>query len=232
MHTWHRTVEAIIGLLKPTTFSPFSESHQTSGIMVRINTLFFRTRVNSIVFVNSILFNLRISATPESLPEGYLFLCPVQDLQPRPGSFQSPESPAYWSTDPSGTERLSTKEATDLGFPTIELTMDVCGYSWDGSVYAGLRTFHRGKGFDPDALEVARHLDFPLFQLSSDVEPLFAHGKHNLSFTRNTNIFTVDGKHDEGVNPVSDNRKALLESVANDPGERKFCIQIPVPNYN
>ena len=166
----------------------------------------------------------------EKPPEGYLFLCPVQHLQPNPGSFQWPESPAYWSTDPFGTERLSTEEATDLGFPSIELTVNVNGHSWDESVYAGLRTFHRAKGFDPDTQDVARHLGYPLYQLSSNVEPIFAHGKHTLGFISSTNILTVDGEHaNEGINPAaSDKEKALPESVANEPGEPKYFIRIRV----
>ncbi|KAJ7755486.1 hypothetical protein B0H16DRAFT_715739 [Mycena metata] len=38
--------------------------------------------------------------------------------------------------------------------------------SWDASVYAGLRKFHRAKGFDPDSQDVARHLGYPLYQVS------------------------------------------------------------------
>ena len=135
----------------------------------------------------------------------------------------SSESPAYWYTDPSGTKRLSAEEATDLRFPTIEFTMNVYGHSWDESVYAGLRTFHRAKGFDPDSQDVARHLGYPLYQFSSDVEPLFAHGKHNVGFIRNTNISTVDGEHanDAGVNLATGKEKALPESVANELGKPK-----------
>jgi hypothetical protein len=49
--------------------------------------------------------------------------------------------------------------------------------SWDADVYAALRQFHRAKGFDPDSQDVAQHLGYPLFQLPSAVDPLFAHGK-------------------------------------------------------
>jgi hypothetical protein len=168
-----------------------------------------------------------VSATTENPPEGFLFLCPVQDLQPSPGSFQWPETPAYWSPDASGTERLSTEEATELGFPSIEFKMEVRGTSWDESVYAGLRTFHRAKGFDPATQEVARHLDLPLYQLSSDVEPLFAHCKHIRSFISNTHILTVDGDraHDAGVNPANDNDNVRPEMVAAESGEPKYCIR-------
>ncbi|KAJ7153842.1 hypothetical protein C8R46DRAFT_897824, partial [Mycena filopes] len=85
--------------------------------------------------------------------------------------------PAYWSLDPSGVERLSTEEATRLGFPPLELTTKVWGMSWDASVYDGLRQFHQAKGFNPESQDVARHLGYPLYQLSEEVDPLFAHGK-------------------------------------------------------
>ncbi|KAJ7858600.1 hypothetical protein B0H13DRAFT_1471805, partial [Mycena leptocephala] len=72
-----------------------------------------------------------------------------------------PDCPAYWSLDPAGVKRLGTEEAVHFGFPSIELTTTVFGRSWDASVYAGLRQFHRAKGFDPDSQEVASHLGQP-----------------------------------------------------------------------
>ncbi|KAJ7917064.1 hypothetical protein B0H13DRAFT_1524924, partial [Mycena leptocephala] len=71
----------------------------------------------------------------------------------------------YWSLDPLGAERLSPGEATELGFPSIELDTAIFADSWDASVYAALRQFHRAKGFDPDSQDVARHLGYPLYQL-------------------------------------------------------------------
>jgi len=88
-----------------------------------------------------------------------------------------PDYPAYWSLDPLGVEGLSTDEATRLGFPTIHLITEVERYSWDASVYAGLRQFHQAKGFGPDSQDVVRHLGHTLFQLSNEMDPLFAHGK-------------------------------------------------------
>jgi hypothetical protein len=49
--------------------------------------------------------------------------------------------------------------------------------SWDGSLYAGLSQFHRPKGFDPDTPDIAWHLGYPLYELSSDKNVPFAHGK-------------------------------------------------------
>jgi hypothetical protein len=51
--------------------------------------------------------------------------------------------------------------------------------SSSADVYAGLRQFHRAKGFDPDSQDVACHLGYPIYQLhrAGPVDPLFAHGK-------------------------------------------------------
>ncbi|KAJ6540642.1 hypothetical protein B0H19DRAFT_896387, partial [Mycena capillaripes] len=71
----------------------------------------------------------------------------------------------YWSLDPSGGGRLSMEEASRIGFPSIEFSTSVHRKSWDGSVYAGLQTFHKAKGFDPESQDVAKHLGYPLFEL-------------------------------------------------------------------
>jgi hypothetical protein len=68
------------------------------------------------------------------------------------------------------------EDATRLGFPSISLSMNVLGKSWDVSVYAGLRQFHQAKGFDPDSQDVARHLGKPLCQLAGGMDIPFAHG--------------------------------------------------------
>ncbi|KAJ7168926.1 hypothetical protein C8R46DRAFT_849343, partial [Mycena filopes] len=98
-------------------------------------------------------------------PPGYLFLCPMEAFRTGPSTYKWPDCPAYWSLDPSGVERLSTEEATRLGFPLIELRTTVCTESWDPSVYAGLRQFHEGKGFDPASQDVARHMGYPLYRV-------------------------------------------------------------------
>jgi hypothetical protein len=127
--------------------------------------------------VDDIQFSIQMSTITEEGPSGYLFLCPARDLQTRSSSSRCPDCPAYWSIDPAGIERLSTKEATCLGFPCIELTVDGRVHSWDAGVYAGLRQFHEGKGFDPDSHDVACHLGEPLFQLSAEKDPSFAYGE-------------------------------------------------------
>ena len=110
-------------------------------------------------------------------PEGHLFVCPPEDFRTGPHSFQWPDYPAYWSLDPSGAAPLSTEDAKILGFLIIHIETLVYGQSWDNSVYDGLGRFHRGKGFDPESREVAIHLGYLLYELSSDVVGPFACGK-------------------------------------------------------
>ncbi|KAJ7223422.1 hypothetical protein GGX14DRAFT_387741 [Mycena pura] len=64
----------------------------------------------------------------------------------------------YWSLDPTGTERSRAEDTKDLWIPG---KIKVWGQSWDGSAYDGLRKFHRGKGFNPDSQDIARHLGYP-----------------------------------------------------------------------
>ncbi|KAJ7501856.1 hypothetical protein B0H11DRAFT_2275054 [Mycena galericulata] len=62
-----------------------------------------------------------------------------------------------------------------LGFPSIELETYVVRRCWNATVYAGLRKFHEGKGFDPDSQDIALHLGHPLYQLLHEREVPFAH---------------------------------------------------------
>jgi hypothetical protein len=127
--------------------------------------------------VRKVYFRIQISATAQDSPPGYLFLCPAKDLQVGSSSFRWPDCPASWSLDPEGVQCLSTDEATHLGFPSIQLSMEIEGWYWDASVYTGLRQFHQAKGFDPDGLDVARHLVVPLYQMSTEMDSLFVHGE-------------------------------------------------------
>ncbi|KAJ6464435.1 hypothetical protein C8R45DRAFT_1024010 [Mycena sanguinolenta] len=103
-------------------------------------------------------------------PEGHLFICPPDDFRFGANSLQWPLCPAYWSLDPSGTTRLSSQDAKNLGFPLLQFEKTrMLGYSWDSSVYEGLRQLHAAKGFNPDSQDVADSLDYPLFELSKEV---------------------------------------------------------------
>jgi hypothetical protein len=127
------------------------------------------------VLITQINYHLNILGSKESTPAGYLFLCPLADLRlDIPGQFRLPECPSYWSSDPSGAERLTTEAAKALGFPNIQAEMWAEGYSCDGSVYVGLHKFHQGKGFDPDSQDVARHLGYPLLWLLGELNAPFA----------------------------------------------------------
>ncbi|KAJ6626730.1 hypothetical protein B0H10DRAFT_1998348 [Mycena sp. CBHHK59/15] len=109
----------------------------------------------------------KFAGTLDVIPRGYLFLCPLEDLQTADGTqFRHPDLPAYWSLDPSGIEELSTEEAENLGFPPLEFTMEVDGTSWPETIYSALHQFHEAKGFDPESQDVARHLGYPLYQIS------------------------------------------------------------------
>ncbi|KAF8146349.1 hypothetical protein K438DRAFT_524909 [Mycena galopus ATCC 62051] len=123
--------------------------------------------------VNGIDFTLHF---PPYLPNGYLFLCPLENFQTPEGLFQHADAHAYWSLDPSGTPRLSLAESIKCGFPApqLKLRVSVCSWKWYPS-YA-LRQFHLAKGFDPDSQDVAIHLGYPLYQTRCpQLEPLFTH---------------------------------------------------------
>ncbi|KAF7348931.1 hypothetical protein MVEN_01413500 [Mycena venus] len=137
------------------------------------NHVFSRLHITSnfddYVALCDIIYELRISTTTEDLPPGFLFVCPEEDVQTGPSFFCWPTCPAYWSLDPSGTERLSPDEAMRLRFPFIGLKAEAHGWCWNGDVYVGLRRFHYAKGFDPESQDVARHFGAPLFQLSHEI---------------------------------------------------------------
>ncbi|KAJ6462959.1 hypothetical protein C8R45DRAFT_524997 [Mycena sanguinolenta] len=122
------------------------------------------------VVSDCINFELTIS-TGEAAPKGFLFLCPPQHFKTGQSSLKWPECAAYWSLDQSGAGQLTPEDAANLGFPSFVLSTNIRGFSWDASVYAGLRQFHKAKSFDPDSKDVARHLGHKLYELSG----LFAH---------------------------------------------------------
>ncbi|KAJ7231552.1 hypothetical protein C8J57DRAFT_1730142 [Mycena rebaudengoi] len=102
----------------------------------------------------------------KDIPRGYLFLCPLQDLQGNsPSEFRYPICPAYWSFDPSGARRLGSEQAEKLGFPSFTVRMFAVTRSWDDLVYTGIRDFHKAKGFDPYSQDVARELAYSLYEV-------------------------------------------------------------------
>jgi hypothetical protein len=134
-----------------------------------------------IVVMKCIDFCAQIPATTQDGLSGYLFLCPTNDFKVTPSLLRWPDCPTYWSLDPGGVQRLNPEEATALGFPLIDLTINIRGCSWDSTVYTGLRDFHRAKGFDSDSQDVAHFLWQPFFQTSTEIDPPFEHGKFAVS---------------------------------------------------
>ncbi|KAJ6576910.1 hypothetical protein DFH09DRAFT_1310926 [Mycena vulgaris] len=152
----------------------FGDFSSRKSWLAQANYIFNRLGITSnyddYVFVDIIHHQLTLSDT-SSIPPGYLFPCPLRDLQSGvPSHFRLPECPAYWSLDPSGAERLSTEEADELGFPRLECKMNVWVCSWDESVYNGLRKFHEGKGYDPYSQDVARDRGYSLYEVASELE--------------------------------------------------------------
>ncbi|KAJ6532600.1 hypothetical protein B0H19DRAFT_1005107 [Mycena capillaripes] len=140
------------------------------------NSLGIRSTFHEYVFVDGIQYELRLLGPLDNLPPGYVFLCPLNEIQAQlPGHFRIPACAAYWSHDPSGVERLSGEEARNGGFPDIQFRIWARGMSWNDGVYAGLRQFHEAKGFDPWSQEVAIELGYRLYQVSCEQDDLFAH---------------------------------------------------------
>ncbi|KAJ7679342.1 hypothetical protein DFH06DRAFT_1465460 [Mycena polygramma] len=166
--------------------------------------------------VNDVIFHITFTSIAEETATGYLFLCPTENFQTAPLSFQWPDCPFYWSLDPSGTERLSMEEAAHLGFPTAHLSMQIEASSWDTGVYAGLRQFHRAKGFDPETQDVAQHLGQPLYRLSSEVDAAFSHGDKKKSPVE-------DGSHNCLLesDELGDTRDACNDNDGDHPTDRE-----------
>ncbi|KAF7330666.1 hypothetical protein MSAN_02451900 [Mycena sanguinolenta] len=175
------------------SFTIFPDRHtwlsQANHIFRRLHLFNFE----DYVIVDVIFFFLDILETTKNPPAGFLFLCPKEDFLTGSASFCWPACPAYWSLDPSGIDRLSSGDATQLGFPTLELTTEAMGDYWDDGVYEGLSQFHQAKGFDPYSQDIARHLGLPLFQLSSEVEAPFAYGMSIIE-NRQSNQVGSDGE--------------------------------------
>ncbi|KAJ7508770.1 hypothetical protein B0H11DRAFT_1355961 [Mycena galericulata] len=160
----------------PQLYTSHNWYNRTHGWISQANYIFRQYPITAhyedYALVWCITYKLKFLPTSEIHPEGYLFLCPPEDLKSEDvGFIERPECPAYWSLDPSGSERLSPEEALAHGFPSFEWERTVLTCSWDERAYAGLSQFHAGKGFDPYSQDIARHLGYPLYQLSCDPSP-------------------------------------------------------------
>ncbi|KAJ7848724.1 hypothetical protein B0H14DRAFT_3671391, partial [Mycena olivaceomarginata] len=115
--------------------------------------------------VHQVEISIRISKATHNPPDGYLFVWSPEPFEAGPTLIHWSADAAYWSLDPSGSNKLSHEESSRLGFPSIELRINVYALSWDETVYAGLRKFDECKGFDPESQDVARELGYPLFKV-------------------------------------------------------------------
>ncbi|KAJ6549634.1 hypothetical protein B0H10DRAFT_2128319 [Mycena sp. CBHHK59/15] len=160
-------------IIYATPFNPAIWLAQANHIF---STLQITSDQGTYSLVERIQYSIHFPGTLDGIPRGYLFLCPLEDLQTADGTqFRHADLVAYWSLNPLGIEKLSTEEAENLGFPPLELTMEVPGHCWPEITYSALRQFHQAKGFDPESQDVARHLGYPLYQISPEWETRFAY---------------------------------------------------------
>ncbi|KAJ7464888.1 hypothetical protein B0H11DRAFT_2240316 [Mycena galericulata] len=158
----------------------YGDSLSLTAWLVQANHIFnalgVRSNFHEYALVGSVQCHLRLLGPLNSLPPGYLFLCPLTEMQTEhPGHVLIPACTAYWSRDPSGAECLSAEEAKNEGFPDIDCCMWTVAGSWDTGVYTGIRQFHEAKSFDPYSQKVATELGYPLFQVSCEQNDLFTH---------------------------------------------------------
>ncbi|KAJ7611948.1 hypothetical protein DFH06DRAFT_1308268 [Mycena polygramma] len=186
------------------------------------NHIFTRLRIKSAFegygFVEEITFSVITSVATTSPPARYLFLCPVEDLQIGPSSYCWPACPAYWTLDPTGSARLSTEEAARLGLPMIKFETHIRFVYWDANVYAGLRKFYQGKGFNPDSQDLARHLGYELYQVTDDVEVPFAYATvEHRDFWSDDEDWSLGFAHHEPEDSPENNPKCEHTRAEEDP---------------
>ncbi|KAJ7748457.1 hypothetical protein B0H14DRAFT_443508 [Mycena olivaceomarginata] len=128
------------------------------------------------ILLSYIFVEITVSPTIPRPPKGYLFLCPPEQFHIGPSTSSNDQNvrPIGLCIH-RGLNGLVGKMQLVSDFPVSEFWSMRWGYSWDSSVYEGLRQFHRAKGFDPDSQELALHLGEPLYELSSQTNPPFAH---------------------------------------------------------
>ncbi|KAF7374142.1 hypothetical protein MSAN_00295600 [Mycena sanguinolenta] len=118
------------------TFWPLETEFWPSQANHIFTTLQISSDFQDYIVLESIRFEIKILTLEEQtgVSAGFLFLCPLEDFQMEPSSFEWPDCPAYWALDALGTERLTTEDAINRGFPSLMLSTEVQGKSWDASV--------------------------------------------------------------------------------------------------
>ncbi|KAJ7909912.1 hypothetical protein B0H13DRAFT_620457 [Mycena leptocephala] len=133
------------------------------------------------IFVNNLSVSIILQGPFEAIafPTAFLFVCgPTHLLSSDKTRFQHPSCSAYWSLDPSGVQRLTPQEASDLGLPLIHTSISVNGTAGDARVYTALRQFHHKKGFNPESQDIAKDLGLPLLYVVAedseiDISPIY-----------------------------------------------------------
>ncbi|KAJ7751368.1 hypothetical protein B0H16DRAFT_829757 [Mycena metata] len=79
------------------------------------SSLQIKSHHDQYVVVDEVIFSLSFSPTTRSScpSEGWLFVCPDDQLRSGPGLLRWPDCAAYWSRDPFGSVRLSAEEAEE-----------------------------------------------------------------------------------------------------------------------
>ncbi|KAJ7642180.1 hypothetical protein FB45DRAFT_1022883 [Roridomyces roridus] len=152
------------------------------------------------VFFDCLRLMMHFSGSPDNLPPGYLFLFPQQ----------VDRCPAYWSIDPFGVERLTPEEAVGMGFPEFQLDMKILVLFWLDELYAAMREVHAAKGYDPDTLDVAKDLGYPLYKSPCETEELHAYLR---DFGTRASIEVVDSAPDETSVAEEENGSAEDDSM-------------------
>ncbi|KAJ6451194.1 hypothetical protein C8R45DRAFT_946404 [Mycena sanguinolenta] len=184
---------------------------QVNHVFSRLNSMAAHSEY---VFVYGIRLEVHILhlklVQPPVVPserKAFLFMClPASFLSSDRTRIEIPERVAYWSFDPSGAQPLTNRDALQSGLPVILPSITVFGKSFDRSVYAGLRQFHQGKGFDPESQDVARHEGHSLFGLSTEqkVHKSASHINHSVDHDPNmkpgaTTTFSETGRDDKFI---------------------------------
>ncbi|KAJ7624673.1 hypothetical protein FB45DRAFT_85908 [Roridomyces roridus] len=141
-----------------------------------LSALDIHSNLHQYAFLDTFQCIMDLVGSIENLPPGYLFLCPKEMFTVNGrGHHTIPDCPAYWSLDLSGVARLTAEEASELGFPGLRMEVKVHGIFLGEKDCTGIRQFHAAKGYDPDGVDMAREMGYPIFELICTKEELHAH---------------------------------------------------------
>ncbi|KAK7001919.1 hypothetical protein R3P38DRAFT_1776292 [Favolaschia claudopus] len=131
---------------------------------------------SSCSFVDSVEIACKLTDNiPQSLKKIFLFLPdPHAFLTPDLTRVCYPDSKAepYWSFDLSGTNHLSSNQASALGLPQIQLEISARHtFIVDKTLLNDLHTFYTRKGFNSNSQDVAKHLKRPLYCFGDAGDP-------------------------------------------------------------